>query len=354
LAAEKAATVLADLGWDKTDITAVAHAVTAHSFSANIVPETLEARILQDADRLDAIGMVGAARCFYIAGRMGSGLYDPADPARQTSPARRQGVCDRPFRGETVQARRRLPDGDGRARLPLNGMSACARCSTSSSTRSEGETMRISELNFYPLKSGRGIALDHAEITAAGIPGDREMMVVDPTGMFITQRELQSLARLKVYPGTDAVRFAMEGQGEISVARPPTERRMETVVWKSSVNAALADDAANAVLSDWLGRDIRLVFFDDGARRVASPEWAGDNSPVTFADGYQVLVTTTGSLAALNADMAARGEGSVGMERFPGRTSCSTTPRPGRRTAGPASRSPASASISSSPAPAAS
>jgi uncharacterized protein len=86
LAAEKAATVLADLGWDKTDITAVAHAVTAHSFSANIVPETLEARILQDADRLDAIGMVGAARCFYIAGRMGSGLYDPADPLARHRP----------------------------------------------------------------------------------------------------------------------------------------------------------------------------------------------------------------------------------------------------------------------------
>ncbi|CDN53320.1 MOSC domain-containing protein [Neorhizobium galegae bv. officinalis bv. officinalis str. HAMBI 1141] len=176
--------------------------------------------------------------------------------------------------------------------------------------------MRISELNVYPLKSGRGIVLDEAEITAAGIPGDREMMVVDPTGMFITQRELQSLARLQVYPGTDSVRFAMEGQGEIRVARPPTERRMETVVWKSSVNAALADDAANAVLSEWLGRDIRLVFFDEQARRVASPEWAGDNSPVTFADGYQVLVTTTGSLAALNADMATRGEGAVGMERF--------------------------------------
>jgi uncharacterized protein len=35
---------------------------------------------LQDADRLDAIGVIGAARCFYIAGRMGSALYDWRDP----------------------------------------------------------------------------------------------------------------------------------------------------------------------------------------------------------------------------------------------------------------------------------
>ena len=83
LAAEKASGILSELGWSRSDIASVAHAITAHSFSANIVPETLEAKILQDADRLDAIGMIGAARCFYIAGRMGSGLYDPIDPLAQ-------------------------------------------------------------------------------------------------------------------------------------------------------------------------------------------------------------------------------------------------------------------------------
>ncbi|TCL70184.1 HD domain-containing protein [Rhizobium sp. BK251] len=80
LAARKASGILKDLGWNADDISAAAHAIAAHSFSANIQPATLEARILQDADRLDAIGMVGAARCFYIAGRLGSGLYDPIDP----------------------------------------------------------------------------------------------------------------------------------------------------------------------------------------------------------------------------------------------------------------------------------
>lgn len=80
LAAEKASGILRQLGWADEDIAAAAHAITTHSFSANLPPATLEAKILQDADRLDAIGMVGAARCFYIAGRLGSGLYDPFDP----------------------------------------------------------------------------------------------------------------------------------------------------------------------------------------------------------------------------------------------------------------------------------
>jgi uncharacterized protein len=86
LAAEKAAGILDGMGWDKAAIAAVAHAITTHSFSANLPPETLEAKILQDADRLDAIGMVGAARCFYIAGRMASGLYDPVDPLAKQRP----------------------------------------------------------------------------------------------------------------------------------------------------------------------------------------------------------------------------------------------------------------------------
>lgn len=86
LAAEKASGILQAMGWSNANIEAVAHAILTHSFSANIAPETLEAKILQDADRLDAIGMVGAARCFYIAGRMGSALYDPQDPLAKNRP----------------------------------------------------------------------------------------------------------------------------------------------------------------------------------------------------------------------------------------------------------------------------
>ena len=80
LAAEKAANVLADLDWPESKISAVTHAIEAHSFSANISPLTLEAKLVQDADRLDSLGMLGVARTFYVAGRMGSALYDPLDP----------------------------------------------------------------------------------------------------------------------------------------------------------------------------------------------------------------------------------------------------------------------------------
>ena len=80
LAAARAEPLLAALGWSDTDIATTLHAIEAHSFSADISPETTEAAILRDADRLDALGLIGVARCFHVAGQMGSGLYDPADP----------------------------------------------------------------------------------------------------------------------------------------------------------------------------------------------------------------------------------------------------------------------------------
>lgn len=84
LSAEKAREVLKGLGWPEARIAAVTHAIEAHSYSAAVEPKSLEASILRDADRLDALGAVGVARCFYVAGRMASALYDPGDPLAES------------------------------------------------------------------------------------------------------------------------------------------------------------------------------------------------------------------------------------------------------------------------------
>jgi uncharacterized protein YcbX len=175
--------------------------------------------------------------------------------------------------------------------------------------------MRVSDLFIYPVKSARGIALDTTEIDAFGLPGDRRAMLANPDGSFITQREMPDLARIDVHPEADAFRLGMAGD-EIVVPLPDGSNRMDVSIWKTIVDAALADERSNEALSGWLGREVRLVFFDDSAKRTASAEWAGDGTPVTFADGYQILVTTTGSLKALNDNIEIHGEGSVGMERF--------------------------------------
>ncbi len=61
-------------------IEGVRHAIHAHSFSAGVKPLTPEAGILQDADRMEAVGAIGIVRVFYMAGQLGQRLFDGSDP----------------------------------------------------------------------------------------------------------------------------------------------------------------------------------------------------------------------------------------------------------------------------------
>ena len=78
--------ILARLGFTPDQIKSAQHAITAHSYSAGILPETPEAMILRDADRLDALGAIGVARTFVVARALGLSLYDPVDPHAQQRP----------------------------------------------------------------------------------------------------------------------------------------------------------------------------------------------------------------------------------------------------------------------------
>ncbi len=86
MSADAARPILRDLGIDEARIEAACHAIETHSFSAGKKPQTLEARILQDADRIEALGAIGIARAFYIAGMLGSGLFDGGDPLAEHRP----------------------------------------------------------------------------------------------------------------------------------------------------------------------------------------------------------------------------------------------------------------------------
>jgi uncharacterized protein len=82
LSAERTAQLLEERWEDfpREKIAGVRHAVHAHSFSARVLAETAEAKILQDADRMEALGAIGLARVFYTAGQMNQPLFDDEDP----------------------------------------------------------------------------------------------------------------------------------------------------------------------------------------------------------------------------------------------------------------------------------
>ena len=80
MAADKAVTFLASIGYDESYFDVIHHAIAAHSFSANIKVQSIEAQIVQDADRMDALGAIGVSRCMKVGGSISRHLYHPQDP----------------------------------------------------------------------------------------------------------------------------------------------------------------------------------------------------------------------------------------------------------------------------------
>lgn len=95
LAADEARSFLHAEGFPEEHLDDVHHAIEAHSFSAKIAPRTLEARIVQDADRLEALGAIGIARCLQTGGSLGTALYEHSDPfCEARDPDERQFTID--------------------------------------------------------------------------------------------------------------------------------------------------------------------------------------------------------------------------------------------------------------------
>jgi uncharacterized protein YcbX len=176
----------------------------------------------------------------------------------------------------------------------------------------------IAELASYPVKSCRAVPLTEAVVEARGFRDDRLWMTTDEAGMFQTQRTLPQLARITASIDADVLHLAQDGLEPLAVRVPTgddaSSARHTTVrVWKDDCAAWDAGDAAAAWLEAATGTRLRLVRIDDDHHRRLDPRWVADDEPQTgFADGYPFLLTTTASLADLNARL----DEPVPMARF--------------------------------------
>ena len=176
----------------------------------------------------------------------------------------------------------------------------------------------LASLHIYPVKGCRAVDLDQAAVEPWGLAGDRRWLIVDPDCQFMTQRKHPALARVVIAcgPGAD-IEVSTGGFPSLRVAAPDESAELlKVTVWRSTVLAAAAGPEADAWFSAYLGESVRWVYLDDPTRRAVDPEYGADGDMVSFADGYPLLLTSTGSLGALGRWLTEDGHEPVPMNRF--------------------------------------
>jgi uncharacterized protein YcbX len=171
----------------------------------------------------------------------------------------------------------------------------------------------IASLHIYPVKSCRGIDLASARLTPTGLEWDRRWMFVDGKDRFVTQREHPRLAIITTAIAKGKLELSAEGHSTIVVDTEARGSARPVRIWKDHCSGIDAGDVAAAWLGRVLGVRLRLVRIDDQVPRLANPAFAGPKpQPVTFTDGYPVLMISRESLAELNRRLPAP----IPMARF--------------------------------------
>ncbi|MDX2101627.1 MAG: MOSC domain-containing protein [Alphaproteobacteria bacterium] len=171
----------------------------------------------------------------------------------------------------------------------------------------------VSALALYPVKGAAGTAVEQLEFDRFGPIGDRRWLVVDEAGHFLTQREHPRLAVVAPTMVPGGLRLTVPDGGVVEVPTPAADAATRPVViWRDTVLAADAGDAAAALLSAHLGAAVRLVGCTPAYQRQVDLSFARPGDQVTFADGFPALLIGEASLAELNH----RGAMDLPMTRF--------------------------------------
>ncbi len=175
----------------------------------------------------------------------------------------------------------------------------------------------ISRLFIYPIKSCAGIEVQKAQLLDTGLEWDRNWMVVDEAGEFVTQRELPRMALIEPRLQTEEMTLSAPGMLALQVRLDRVEKPVRARVWDDEVSAFDMGDMAAQWFSDFLGQKLRLVRFDPDHMRWSSMKWTGGaKAPNQFSDGFPILMISETSVDALNLRLKQSGEAAVGVERF--------------------------------------
>lgn len=170
----------------------------------------------------------------------------------------------------------------------------------------------ITQLITYPIKSCAGINHQQISINELGLMGDRQWMLVDDDGLFISQRKYPQMALIKPVINNQQLMVDAPGMTTLTIDTNQSQRPIKITLWKDSFDAQPINIDANQWFSDYLGFSVRLVKYTNISHRLIDQNFAQPGQQVAFADGFPLLVTHQATLTDLNQHLSE----SVDMSRF--------------------------------------
>jgi len=166
--------------------------------------------------------------------------------------------------------------------------------------------IRVSALFRYPIKSCRGAPLEEAALDQRGIVGDRQLMLVDPEGSFLTQRDLPRMALIVPSLDGDLLTVRAPGADELRVRCTRGGPRVDVTIWRDLCVAVDQSQEASDWFRAFLGVPCRLVgMADEHVRRVDAKYARRSDDQTAFTDGYPLLLMSEASLEDLNRRLPA-------------------------------------------------
>lgn len=171
---------------------------------------------------------------------------------------------------------------------------------------------KVTSLFIYPLKSAQGIACKSLDVVPTGPRHDREWMLIDANGSFISQRVKPQMSQIQTSLSSEHLSVSAEGYAPLAIPLNDWgSGTIEVKIFNKYTTACWLGSTYDEWFSDFLGAPVRLV----RSPQERSRETSGNHGPVTellFPDGYPFLLTNTATLAELNALLPAP----ITMQRF--------------------------------------
>lgn len=173
--------------------------------------------------------------------------------------------------------------------------------------------MILSDIFIYPVKSLAGIRVENWDVVPTGLQYDRQFMLIDEKGQFLSQRRLPKMALIQTRLTDSELILSAEKFADLHLPlEPKGDEIIKSTVWEDCCDGLHVSNEADAWLSEVLQTACKLVYLPAQTKRGVDLKYATQTDRVAFSDGFPFLIISENSLNSLNSQL----KNPVEMARF--------------------------------------